>query len=83
MESLQAWVAEADGRMTENEATPIGTDIETVERQLANHEVSYHHFLTAQAFRSQWGALRSNSHSHYSVADSGGGLLISNTNCSV
>ena len=39
LEGLQAWVAEADGRMTETEATPIGTDIETVERQLANHEV--------------------------------------------
>lgn len=39
LESLQAWVAEADSRMTETEATPIATDIETVERQLANHEV--------------------------------------------
>lgn len=39
LESLQAWVAEADRRMTETEAAPIATDIETVERQLANHEV--------------------------------------------
>jgi trehalose-6-phosphate synthase len=39
LEGLQAWVAEADGRMMEAEATPIGTDIETVEGQLASHEV--------------------------------------------
>ena len=39
LEGLQAWVAEADGRMTETEATPIGSDIATVETQLANHEV--------------------------------------------
>lgn len=39
LDNLQAWVAKADSRMTETEVMPIGMDIETVERQLANHEV--------------------------------------------
>jgi len=38
--SLWEWVAEAEGRMTETEATPIGEDLETIEQQLAEHEVN-------------------------------------------
>ena len=39
LDDLLGWIAAADSRMSATEATPIGTDIETVERQLAEHEV--------------------------------------------
>ncbi len=39
LDNLTGWMVEADGKMTETEATPIGTDKDTVERLLAYHEV--------------------------------------------
>ena len=40
LDNLLSWITDADGKMTETEAMPIGTTIEAVEQQLANHEVS-------------------------------------------
>lgn len=39
LDDLLGWIAAADTRMSTTEATPIGTNIETVERQLSEHEV--------------------------------------------
>lgn len=40
LDSLLSWIGEADGKMSESESQPIGSDVETVVQQLANHEVS-------------------------------------------
>ena len=41
LDSLLSWTGEADSSMSASEAEPIGSDIETVEKQLANHEVKW------------------------------------------
>ncbi len=39
LEGLQAWVSDAEKRMSETEAMPIGTSMDQVEEQLTAHEV--------------------------------------------
>ena len=39
LDSLWTWVADAERKMSETEVMPIGSDLETVEQQLASHEV--------------------------------------------
>ena len=41
LEGLCEWVAGAEATMATTEASPVGNDMETVERQLAEHEVLY------------------------------------------
>ena len=45
LEGLTSWIVEAEARMSESEAMPIGSDIETVERQLADHEVCVYTYI--------------------------------------
>lgn len=39
LDSLSAWVSDGEKRMSDTEAMPIGSDLETVEEHLATHEV--------------------------------------------
>ena len=39
LDSVQAWVSDAEKRMSETEAMPIANDLAAVEEQLAAHEV--------------------------------------------
>lgn len=45
LENLLSWISDAEGKMSETEAMPIGTDLETVEKQLSEHEVQLYMYV--------------------------------------
>ena len=45
LDTLMDWVGQAENEMTIAEATLISDDLETLEKQLAEHEVIHYSFL--------------------------------------